>query len=32
MPEVDVYSYLEQLNSEGVEGFKKQIIDFLNPR
>lgn len=29
MPEEKVYSYLEQLNPEGVQGFKKQILGFL---
>lgn len=31
MPEADVYIYLEKLNPKGVQMFKKQILEFLNP-
>lgn len=32
MPEPEIYRYLEKLDPEGVQEFKRQLIEFLNPK
>lgn len=32
MPEPEIYRYLETLDPEGVQEFKRQLIEFLNPK